>query len=141
MSETSLPSTLSIPDDVLARLTDESVIWLTTVNGHGGPVPTPVWFLWSDAAFLVFSQPGTSKLTNIAARPRVALNLEADRGGGHVAVFTGTAAIGESVRDDEWARYTRKYEAGMRSLGVTPEAFRADYSVPIRVTPRRFRGW
>ncbi|MEU5843384.1 TIGR03667 family PPOX class F420-dependent oxidoreductase [Rhodococcus sp. NPDC047139] len=140
MSET-VPSALSVPEAVLKRLADESVIWLTTVDRRGGPVPTPVWFLWSDASFLIFSQPHTSKLANITARPRVALNLEADRGGGHVAVFTGTAAIGESVEDDEWARYVGKYEAGMRSLDYGPETFRADYSVPLRVTPLRFRGW
>ena len=47
----------------------------------------------------------------------------------------------ESVEDDEWARYVGKYEAGMRSLDYGPETFRADYSVPLRVTPLRFRGW
>ncbi|WP_349535837.1 TIGR03667 family PPOX class F420-dependent oxidoreductase [Rhodococcus rhodochrous] len=140
MTET-VSSTLSIPDAVLKRLTDESVVWLTTVDRHGGPVPTPVWFLWPGDSFLFFSQPGTAKLANITARPRVAVNLEADSGGGHVAVFTGTAAVTESVDDDEWRRYVDKYAAGMRSLDYSPDAFRADYSVPVRVTAARFRGW
>lgn len=56
-------------------------------------------------------------------------------------MFTGTAAVAESVDDDEWRRYVDRYDAGMRSLDYSPDAFRADYSVPVRVTPTRFRGW
>jgi len=140
MSEISAP-TLTLPEPVRKRLEDESTIWLTTVDGKGGPVPTPVWFLWSDGTFLIFSRPGTAKLANIAVRPRVALNFDGDGFGGNIAVFTGTAVAGTPVTDDEWERYVRKYEEGMRTLEYGPDSFRADYSVPVRVTPQRFQGW
>jgi hypothetical protein len=31
---------------VAARLRDELVAWLVTVEPDGTPVPTPVWFWW-----------------------------------------------------------------------------------------------
>lgn len=138
MTET---ATLPISDSVAHRLERERMIWLTTVDRKGTPVPTPVWFLWSDGRFLLFSQPDTAKLANIAANPRVSLHFNADAHGGAVTVFTGEAHVASTVPDEEWARYVRKYAKDIASLDFTPNSFRADYSVPIRMTPQRLRGW
>ncbi|MEE2032195.1 TIGR03667 family PPOX class F420-dependent oxidoreductase [Rhodococcus chondri] len=132
---------LSVPNPVLDRLERERVLWLTTVDRRGTPVPTPVWFLWSQGTFLMFSQPGTPKLTNMAAQPRVSVNLNADAHGGEVAVFTAEAHVEAAISDEEWRHFVDKYAADIGTLGLTPETFRADYSVPVRMTPRRFRGW
>jgi PPOX class probable F420-dependent enzyme len=63
---------------VARRLADELIGWLVTVNGRGAPQPSPIWFLWDEGAILLYSQPETAKLRNIAANPRVAMHLPAD---------------------------------------------------------------
>jgi PPOX class probable F420-dependent enzyme len=124
------------------RLNDESIIWLATVNAHGAPAPTPVWFLWTGVEFLMFSRPDTGKLSGIARNPAVSLNLNSDASGGSVLVVTGTAVVDEDgVSADEWAAYLAKYRQGIVGIGSTPETFRTDYSVLLRITPEKLRGW
>jgi PPOX class probable F420-dependent enzyme len=76
---------------VLRRLEREEIIWLTTCRPEGTPQPSPVWFHWDGEALLIYSQPDTPKLQNIAANPRVALNFNATPTGGDVVVLAGTA--------------------------------------------------
>lgn len=137
MTETAL----ALPKPVLIRLDRERIVWLTTVDRRGTPVPTPIWFLWSQGTFLMFSQADTHKLTNIAAQPKVSINLNSDTHGGEVVVFSAEARVESAVPDEEWARFVAKYRGDIDALGFTPASFRADYSVPVRITPRRFRGW
>jgi PPOX class probable F420-dependent enzyme len=123
------------------RLATEQVIWLTTVKTSGEPVPTPVCFLWHEGEFLIFSEPGTPKLANIA-RSAVALNFNSTEHGGDVAVFHGEARVdpgGPTV--SEWDEYVDKYSGGLISLDTTAEKFRHQYSTLIRLTPKRVRGW
>ncbi len=104
-----MTDTLDLSVTVARRLAEESVIWLTTVDAKSTPVPTPVWFMWRDGSFLLFSQPDTHKLANIAANPRVALNLNSDAHGGDVAVFTGHAVIDAATPADDWIRFVDIY--------------------------------
>ncbi|GAA1871036.1 TIGR03667 family PPOX class F420-dependent oxidoreductase [Pseudonocardia ailaonensis] len=135
-------STPTLAPGQAQRLADETIAWLTTVNAEGAPAPTPVWFLWTGAEFLVFSKPRTAKLAGIGRNPLVALHLNSDAHGGDVLVVTGTARVDEAgVSEQEWGSYAEKYGRGFRSLGVTPEAFADDYSVLLRITPERVRGW
>lgn len=71
----------------------------------------------------------------------MSLNLNSDTHGGQVAVFTASAEADTAVDAAEWDRFVAKYDRDIESLGMTPESFRADYAVPIRFTPERFRGW
>ncbi|HEY8598942.1 MAG TPA: TIGR03667 family PPOX class F420-dependent oxidoreductase [Thermomicrobiales bacterium] len=123
------------------RLHTEEVLWLTTLGGDGTPQPSPVWFLWEDDAAIIYSQSKAPKVGNIARHPQVALSLNSDFGGGNVVILTGTAEI---VADPAFATlpaaYTAKYANGLASLNMTPEAFVAEYSAVIRVTPTKLRG-
>ena len=94
---------------VRERLETEYVVWLTTVNASGEPTPTPVWFLWAEPHVWIRSQPTGAKITHVAANPHVALNLNADRTGGDVVVLNGTGTIEETMPDETWAAYARKY--------------------------------
>lgn len=124
------------------RLGKEDVGWLTTVGKSGTPAPNPVWFLWYDETLLVFSQPDKPKLRNIARNPKVSLNLNSSSTGGDVVILAGEAAIDEKgPSDDERAVYTAKYAEPIKGLGMTPESFFADYSVLVRITPERIRGF
>ncbi|MFC9892491.1 TIGR03667 family PPOX class F420-dependent oxidoreductase [Nocardia sp. NPDC127579] len=126
---------------VAPRLDQETLIWLTTVGSTGTPQPNPVWFAWRDGEFLIFSEPDQAKLRNIKRNPRVALNLNT-AGGYDVAVLTGNARIDDAgPSTEELDAFLTKYTDGLRSLGMSGEKFAATYSVAIRVTPDRLRGF
>jgi PPOX class probable F420-dependent enzyme len=123
------------------RLRDERIAWLTTVRRDGTPQPTPVWYLWDGDGFLLYSQPGTQKLRNIAANPHVTLHLDGDGRGGNVVVVTGDAAVDDSAPPASAVpEYLERYGPFIERNGWTPESFSADYSVPIRVRATRLRG-
>lgn len=124
------------------RMKKEQVIWLTTVRPGGQPVPTPVWFLWEGDTILIYTQPASAKMKNIAANPRAALNLNCDEWGGSVAVFTGkiAAAAGEPPAIHN-AAYLEKYREGITDIQMTPESFSKAYSVPLRFRIEHVRSW
>lgn len=125
------------------RLASDELAWLTTVGATtGAPAPNPIWFLWTGPEVIVRTRPGGPKSTNLASNSRVSLNLETDTSGDGVVVVTGAARIDEAGwTSDEEATYLAKYECGIESLGMTPETFIATYSVTIRITLDRLRGW
>ncbi|TCC47626.1 TIGR03667 family PPOX class F420-dependent oxidoreductase [Kribbella capetownensis] len=127
---------------IARQLDDEIVVWLTTVGTTGTPAPTPVWFLWHDGELLISSQPDKAKLRNIAARPQVALNFNATHTGGDVGVISGTAMIDQQpLSGDALAAYNAKYADDIAGLGMTADGFHQDYSVLIRITPEKLRGF
>jgi PPOX class probable F420-dependent enzyme len=122
------------------RLQEEYVVWLTTVSEDGTPQPNPVWFYWDGKELLIYSQPAARKLRNVARHPRVALNFQADDGGGNIIVLTGNAKIDKNPpRHDP--RYLQKYRDLIPQIGLTPETLARSYSVLIRVSPTRLRGF
>ncbi len=127
---------------VAGQVQGEEVVWLTTVGADGTPHPSAVWFLWTDDEFLVLSQPDKPKLRNIGRNPRVAVNFNTDSLGSHLTTFTGTARLdGVDPTSEEMAAYDAKYAASITRIGYTPEQFHAAYSVPLRVTPEKLRGF
>jgi PPOX class probable F420-dependent enzyme len=124
------------------RLREEMIAWLTTTSEDVTPQPVPVWFLWDGAdSFLIYSKPGTAKLRNIAARPRVSLNLDGNGEGGDVVVVLGSAAVTGDPPADAVPDYVEKYAAFIARNDWTPESFAAEYSVPLRITATRLRGF
>lgn len=124
------------------RLHHEQVIWLTTVLPDGTPIPTPVWFLWEEETFLIYTIAGSVKLKNIAAHPRGALNLNSDEYGEHVAVFTGEFSIESGAPPAlNNAAYLEKYREGIQDIKMTPESFSKEYSVALRFHPKHIRSW
>lgn len=126
---------------VARRLQQERIIWLTTVDSHGTPQPRPVWFLWDEGSFLIFSQPDTAKIGHISNNPRVALNLDSDGRGGDIVVLTGQAElIEEGDYQHQLDAYQEKYQEGFKRIGKSAEEFFSNYSVAIRVNPQSLRG-
>lgn len=126
---------------VAKRLDRDEIIWLTTVDGSGSPQPRPVWFLYADGAFLIFSQPDTYKLFHLRNNARVALNFDGDARGGDIIVFTGRGEIvSEAFSDPLLSGYIEKYRDGIERIGMTPQSFLESYSVAIRVVPEEVRG-
>jgi PPOX class probable F420-dependent enzyme len=124
------------------QLGDERVVWLTTVGRSGTPAPTPVWFLWHDDEILISSEPNKAKLRNVTAHPQVAVNFNATHTGGDVGVISGTAVVDpEPISGEALAAYNAKYADDIAGLGMTPDQFHASYSVLIRITPEKLRGF
>lgn len=127
---------------IARQLDDERIVWLTTVAKSGTPAPTPVWFLWRGDEILIGSEPDKAKLRNIAEHPQVSVNFNATHTGGDVGVITGTAVIESApISGDELAAYNEKYADDIAGLGMTPDQFHASYSVLIRITPEKLRGF
>jgi PPOX class probable F420-dependent enzyme len=122
---------------------EEYFIWFTTVGADLTPQPRPVWFIWEDDAFLIYSKPDTFKVRHIRQHPNVALHFNTDdKADEDVIVFLGKAEIVlESPPPHEVPAYFEKYASGMEELGMTPEAFSEEYSLAIRVRPTKLRGW
>jgi len=125
------------------HLDEEYFIWFTTTGADLTPQPRPVWFIWENDSFIIFSKPDAFKVTHIKQHPNVALHFNTDdKADEDVIVFLGRAEIDSDVPPaHEVPAYFEKYESGMEELGMTPEAFSEEYSLAIRVAPTKLRGW
>lgn len=128
---------------VKRHIEKEYVVWLTTVDSNLMPQPRPVWFIWENDTFLIFSQAKAHKVAHIQRHSKVALHFNTDETGDkHVIVFTGNASIdSNSPPAHQVVPYFEKYKQGISDLNMTPEGFSNDYSVAIRIHPTEVRGW
>jgi len=124
------------------RLEHEQVIWLTTVDSNRRPFSSPVWFFYEeDGTLLIYSQPNKTKLRNLDSNAAVSVNFKSDEHGGNVVVFEAAAVIDESANPAaNHAAYIEKYAGAIASIGMSPESFSNEYSVPIRVILQKLRG-
>ncbi|MGB8982564.1 MAG: TIGR03667 family PPOX class F420-dependent oxidoreductase, partial [Anaerolineales bacterium] len=108
---------------VRQHLEKQYVTWLTTVDAKLAPQPRPVWFIWQDDTFLIFSKPDAHKVAHITRNSKVALHFNTDETGDqHVIVFTGEAVIDpNSPAAHQVPAYFEKYKNGIASLDMTPE--------------------
>ena len=129
---------------VARRLTQEPIVWLTTVRSDRTPQPSPVWFLWDGETVLIYSQPNTPKLRNIAHSSKVSLHLNGDSRGRDIVILTGEARIVDDAPPaHEVPAMVKKYRDDLRIV-QTVDDFARDldgYDVAIRVTPTGLRGF
>ena len=128
---------------VKEHLNNQYVIWLTTVDSNLTPQPRPVWFIWEEDSFLVFSQANAYKIKHITKNPKVALHFNTDETGDkHVIIFLGDASIDTNCPPaHQVPAYFEKYKSGIADLNMTPEEFSCEYSTAIRIKPTQVRGW
>ena len=120
----------------------EYFVWLTTVDSQLRPQPRPVWFIWEDGSFLIYSQAKAHKVRHVSLHPSASLHFNADaKGEQDVIVIIGEASIDpDAPPAHRFPAYMQKYATGIAELGATPEQFSAEYSVAIRVRPTSLRG-
>jgi len=126
------------------HLKNQYFVWLTTVDARGTPQPRPVWFIWEEDFFLIFSQPNAYKIKHIRNNPKVSLNFNTSDEDGEkdVIIFIGEAVIDKKVPPaDQIKAYLKKYKTGIFGLNMTPESFGEEYSTAIRIKPTEVRGW
>jgi PPOX class probable F420-dependent enzyme len=128
---------------VQRRLTEEMVIWLTTVGRDGTPQPNPVWFLWQGGDdILIYNSNTAHRVAHMRRRPRVSLHFNNSEGGGDIIVLTGTAEIltdYPSVVDN--SAYRDKYDDGIVRGNDSIEAFAEQFSIPARIRITHVRGF
>jgi PPOX class probable F420-dependent enzyme len=126
------------------RLSQDGIIWLITVRKDGTPQPSPVWFLWDGETILIYSQPNTQKLRNIARSATVALHLNGDQWGNDITIITGEARVeANAPLAREVPGFVKKYVDDLHSAKSREDFDRImnGYDVAIRVTPTSLRGW
>jgi PPOX class probable F420-dependent enzyme len=131
-----------IDSALVGRFARELIVWLTTVRADGQPQSVPVWFVWEDGSFLIYSQRGKPKLRNIEDNPKVSVHLRGTDTGDDVVTIEATATpAADTPAADRVERYIRKYSGLIDHYGWTPASFAEDYSEPIRLTPTTVRSW
>jgi PPOX class probable F420-dependent enzyme len=127
---------------VQRRLREDRVIWLTAVDATGAPQPNPVWFYWDGETLLVNNRPDAKRLQHIQRNPKVSLNFDSDGEGGDVVVFNGEArVIPDGPPATAAAAYVEKYREEIPGIGRTPETLAAEYSVALRISITKVRGF
>ena len=122
------------------RFETELIIWLTTVSPKGQPQSSPVWFLWEDGEFVVYSLAVTPRIRNIRANPHVAINLNSDATAADVVTVEGEARIDpDAPLPSGVPAMIVKYRHLIEEYGWTVDGYAADYPTAIRIRPTRFR--
>ncbi|TMC36561.1 MAG: TIGR03667 family PPOX class F420-dependent oxidoreductase [Chloroflexi bacterium] len=123
---------------VESRLRKELVIWFVTAGRDGRPQAVPVWFLYEDDSFLIYSAPGV-KARHVRENPNVELHLNTDELGEVVVRASGQAKISRSEPPaHKKPAYVRKYRDQIKGFGWTPEVFAEKYPHAVRVRKLRF---
>jgi PPOX class probable F420-dependent enzyme len=116
-------------------------MWLTTVRADGMPQPTPVWFIWENGQFTVYSSPTAQKVKNIRQNPKVALSFTSDPSAEEYLVVMGEATLEEAAMPaPEVPAYIAKYRQGISDIKMTPESFAQYFSLAIHIKPTQIRG-
>ena len=139
--------TFALPDtefgaNASRHLSDDVVAWLTVVDPSGTPQPAPVWFLWDGSSILVYSHGEAKRLGHLRRNPHVAVHFDSEGDGAHIVVLTGDATIEEDISPvHENPDYLAKYGERITDGWGSAERFASIYSVPVRIRPRRVRGY
>jgi PPOX class probable F420-dependent enzyme len=131
---------MDMPSEAQRRISQDRIVWLTTVTDRGAPAPNPVWFVADGDDLVVYSTPAARKVRNIEKRPTVTLHFNADPDGGDVVVITGEAAVTPGRRPSAMRAYLDKYESSITgALGTTVDEIDRTYDTEIRIRPTRVR--
>jgi PPOX class probable F420-dependent enzyme len=129
------------PREVEELLQADIPAHLATLDPDGYPRITPIWFIWTDGAFVMTSVVGYPHLENLARDPRAALAIDTEEApvGGHRPNrrIRVQGLVDLSPDDGEWTRrITRKYIGGPEAEGAA-EARASMERLVIRLRPTR----
>lgn len=124
------------------HLERDLVGWLTTRAPDGSLQSSPISFLWEEGTILFYSQPDTPKLRNIMAHPRVSFTLQSDPHADHALIVEGEARVDPAAPpSDRHPAYAAKFRDALAHWGLEVAQTARDFSVAVRIQPRRTRSW
>lgn len=127
---------------VAERLQTERVIWIVTTAADGTPQPNPVWFLWDGAEFLIYSLPNAARVEHIRRNPHISLHFNSSDDGDDVVVFSGVAReVPDAPTADQVPEYVERYKDSIQNLFENRDTFVKRYSLALRITPTKVRGF
>lgn len=121
------------------RLRSDLIAWLATVRTDGRPHLVPVWFWWDGDELIVTAEPGSQKVKNLRANPKLSIALDDSNGGATPIMLEGTATIESGSPDmPELVAYFAKYRETMAGMNWTEAESRLSHSTVIRIQIDRF---
>ena len=129
---------------VALRLSNDIIIWLTTVDSKGTPQPNPVWFLWDEktSTILIYSKAGAKRYEHLQNNSRVSLNFDSNGTGGDIIVLTGEALLShDDPPSDQNPVFVAKYQDFITRIFSTAKDFASQYPVALRIHPITLRGF
>jgi PPOX class probable F420-dependent enzyme len=131
---------VELPPEAKRRIAGDHVVWLTTVTDRGLPAPNPVWFVPDGEDLIVFSDPRSRKVHNIARRPTATLHFNSDPHGGDVVVIVGDVEVTHGQPPSRAPGYLEKYEADIVGpLQTTVDEIDRTYNTRLRIRPTSVR--
>ena len=121
-------------------LTEEPVVWLSTVRPDGSPHLVPTWFAWDGEVLTIRSKPGAQKVRNLRANAQAMVALGDAEDDFDVGLLEARATLDDALAPLP-AAFVEKYRDRMAELGLTPEQFARTYSQTIRLEPVKALGW
>lgn len=132
------------PEQVERFLRGRHVAVLTTMNGDGTALQTPVWYRYSDGVIYVRTNAKSGKCRNIHRDPRVSVCIQDERPPYRGVTVTGTAEI-TLDRPELSKAMSRNYLgaiAGFFYLRLrTRNQIEGDPDTILVIRPERKRGW
>ena len=127
-------------EQILRRLREELVLWLTTVDATGAPHSLPAAFLWDEAhsTFLISStaEEDRDRLIQIQQNPKVGLHFNLDLSGADSFILTGEAKVSlDDPSFDQIPAWVAKYQAFFSQVGLTIKQAAVVSPVALRVRP------
>lgn len=122
----------------LERLRTEDLAWMTSISPDGVPQTSLIWFLWRDGHVVVYSHIRAPRNANVEANPLVSFNLNSDDDS--YVTMEGEARIDLGLPPSSAVpEFQAKYGKWLERYGWTAEWLAENYSIPIVITPTRWR--
>ena len=109
---------------------------LATVDRHGHPHATPVWYLYEGDEFVISTTRASQKFRNIVLNPAVALVVDRRTLPYYSVVVRGNASAGPELSDSELLRLAVRYYGDVRGRAYAERA-RSENELTMRIRPSR----
>jgi PPOX class probable F420-dependent enzyme len=119
-----------------AFLREANIAVLATVDRHGHPHATPVWYLYDGDEFVISTTRPSRKFRNITLNPAVALVVDKRTIPYYSVVVRGDASVGPELSDSELLRLAIHYYGDVVGREYAERA-RAENEVTLRIQPSR----
>jgi PPOX class probable F420-dependent enzyme len=111
---------------------------LATVDARGRPHAVPVWYLYKDGVFQIFTGRDSAKVHNIRATGRAALAVDQREGAVRHVTAEGTVAIREQITREERFALHLHYRGEEAARQLVEASDEHEQMVILRLRPERW---